>query len=93
MYLIAAVNFFYTDNSQTGSGNMPIEESLSLINFLGKQKVSLVLQGYDHYREDLTFDEVRYVILGSIRDEMDAPEYLKVKADNEGLSLDWLSIP
>ena len=91
--VLTHTNFFYTDNSQTGSGNMPIEESLSLINFLGTQKVSLVLQGHDHYREDLTFDEVRYVILGSIRDEMDAPEYLKVKADNEGLSLDWLSIP
>ena len=72
---------------------MPIEESLSLISFLGKQKVSLVLQGHDHYREDLTYDKVRYVTLGAIRDEMDAPEYLKVSVAKENLSLDWQLIP
>ena len=82
-------NFFYTDNSQTGSGNMPMEESLALIDFLGQQKVSLVLQGHDHYREDLTYDNVRYVILGTIRDEAKAPEYLKVKVNEKELSLDW----
>ena len=82
-------NFFYTDNSQAGSGNMPIEESFSLIDFLGNQNVSLVLQGHDHYREDLTYDNVRYVVLGTIRDESVAPEYLKVNVNREGVSLDW----
>ena len=82
-------NFFYTDNSQTGSGNMPIEESFSLIDFLGRYNVSLVLQGHDHYREDLTFDNVRYTVLGTIRDESDAPEYLKVHMNDEEIFLDW----
>lgn len=85
-------NFFYTDNSQTGSGNMPIEESLSLIDFLGQQKVNMVLQGHDHYREDLIYDNVRYVVLGTIRDESDAPEYLKVNVDENGVCLNWQSI-
>ena len=67
--ILTHTNFFYTDTSQNSSGNMPIEESLSLISFLGKQKVSLVLQGHDHYREDLTYDKVRYVTLSAIRDE------------------------
>ena len=66
-----------------------MEESLALINFLGQQKVSLVLQGHDHYREDLTYDNVRYTVLGTIRDEAKAPEYLKVKVNEEGLALDW----
>ena len=68
---------------------MPIEESFSLIDFLGRHNVSLVLQGHDHYREDLTFDNVRYTVLGTIRDESDAPEYLKVHMNDEEIFLDW----
>lgn len=82
-------NFFYTDNSQTGTGNMPMEESFALIDFLGEQKVSIVLQGHDHYREDLTYDNVRYVVLGTIRDESKTPEYLKVNVNKDGVCLDW----
>ena len=87
--ILTHTNLFYTDNSQTGSGNMPIEESFSLIDFLGRHNVSLVLQGHDHYREDLTFDNVRYTVLGTIRDESDAPEYLKVHMNDEEIFLDW----
>ncbi len=82
-------NFFYTDNSQVSSGNMPIEESFALIDFLGKHEVSLVLQGHDHHREDLTYDNVRYTVLGTIKDGAKAPEYLKIKVDAEKIDLDW----
>ena len=91
--ILTHTNFFYTDNSQTGSGNMPFEESLALIDFLGKQNVSLVLQGHDHSREDLMYDNVRYVILGAIHDKADAPEYLKIDVNNEGLTLSYKMIP
>ena len=87
--ILTHTNFFYTDNSQVSSGNMPIEESLSLIDFMGRQNVTLVLQGHDHYREDLTYDNVRYTILGAISDKTEAPEYLKVKMTQEGAQLDW----
>ena len=87
--ILTHTNFFYTDNSQTGSGNMPIEESFALIDFFGKQKVSLALQGHDHYREELTYDNVKYVIVGAIHDESEDPEYLKVNVDRDGLYLDW----
>lgn len=86
-------NFFYTDNSQVTSGNMPLEESFALIDFLGKQKVSLVLQGHDHYREDLTYDNVRYTVLGAINDHMAEPEYLKVYVNQDGIDFDWRTIP
>ena len=85
-------NFFYTDNSQTSSGNMPLEESFSFIELLGKHDVSLVLQGHDHYREDLNYDNVRYVVIGTIRDESESPEYLKIKVSPGKLELDWQSI-
>ena len=87
--VLTHTNLFYTDNSQTGSGNMPIEETLSLLDLLGKHNVSLVLQGHDHYREDLNYGGVRYVVIGTIRDESQSPEYLKVKVSAEGVSLDW----
>ena len=91
--IMTHTNFFYTDNSQVTSGNMPLEESFALIDFLGKQKVSLVLQGHDHYREDLTYDNVRYTVLGAINDHMADPEYLKVYVNQDGIDFDWRTIP
>ena len=62
-----------SDNSQTTSGNMPIEEVYSLLDLLGRHKVSLALQGHDHYREDLTYGNVRYTDLrGTVADN---PKY------------------
>lgn len=90
--ILTHTNFFYTDTTQGSSGNLPIEESFALIDFLGKNNVSLVLQGHDHNREDLTYNNVRYVVLGSVSDLMDAPEYLKVKADKNGICLHWQTI-
>ena len=87
--ILTHTNFFYTDSSQNTSGNMPIEESFALIDFLGKHEVSLVLQGHDHFREDLTYDNVRYTVLGAIHDNAEEPEYLKVLVNQDGIELDW----
>lgn len=89
-FILTHTNFFYTDNSQVSSGNMAIDESMALIDFLGKQRVTLVLQGHDHHREDLIFDNVRYTIVGTIKDESDAPEYLKVHVADDGIQLEWI---
>ena len=91
--ILTHTNFFYTDNSQSGSGNMPVEEVYSLIDFFGKHDISLVLQGHDHYREDLTYDNVRYVVLGTIRDESEYPEYLKIEVSSDDICLEWQSLP
>ena len=90
--ILTHTNFFYTDTSQVSSGNMPLEESYALIDFLGNQNVSLVLQGHDHYREDLTYDGVRYTILGAIKDGIENPEYLKIHVTHDDLKLDWQPI-
>lgn len=90
--ILTHTNFFYTDRSQGSSGNMPIEESMSLVDFFGRHDVSLVLQGHDHFREDLTFDNVRYTILGAIKDGFDDPEYLKVNVSTDEIHLDWQHI-
>ena len=59
------------------------------MDFLGEYNVDLVLQGHDHYREDLTFRGVRYTVVGTIRDEIEAPEYLRVKVTDKGLQFIW----
>ena len=87
--VLTHTNLFYTDLTQTSSGNMPIEESFALMELFGKQDVSLVLQGHDHYRENLVYDGVKYTVVGTIRDESKAPEYLKVTVTAAGVSLDW----
>ena len=87
--ILTHTNFFLTDMSQVSSGNMPIEESFALIDFIGNQNVTLVLQGHDHYREDLYYGNVRYTVLGTIKDKSDAPEYAKVIVNQDGIKLDW----
>lgn len=90
--ILTHTNLFYTDNSQATSGNMPIEEVYSLLDLLGRHKVSLVLQGHDHYREDLTYGNVRYTVLGTIKDESSSPEYLKLNVKNDEIGLEWQMI-
>lgn len=89
--MLTHTNLFYTDNSQTTSGNMPMEETYSLMELLARHEVSLVLQGHDHYREVLDYDDVRYVVVGAISEKSETPEYLKIEASSEGLALDFIS--
>ena len=90
--ILTHTNFFYTDNSQTTSGNMPIEEFFSLIDFLGEHDVSLVLQGHDHYREELVYENVNYTVVGAIADKCKSPEYLKIEVTPEKLIFEWHQI-
>ena len=64
------------------------DESMALMDLFGRYNVALVLQGHDHYREDLTYDSVRYTTLGAIHDNAAAPEYLKINITSDGLNLD-----
>ena len=85
-------NLFYTDNSQTGSGNMAMEETCVLTDLLSRHNVTLCLQGHDHHREDLTFGGVRYTIVGTIRDEADTPEYLIIRLSDNGVEYLWCNL-
>ena len=87
--ILTHTNIFNTDHSQNTSGNLNFDETFELMDFLSKNKVNLVLQGHDHYREDLTFNGVRYTTVGTIRDEIEAPEYLRVKVTDKGLQFIW----
>lgn len=82
-------NLFNTDNTQSTSGNMPFEESFALFELLSRNNVTLVLQGHDHYREDLTYGGVRYTVVGTIKDASPDPEYLKVRVTPSGVEYEW----
>lgn len=88
-FILTHMNLFYTDGSQRTSGNMPIEETFALVDFLGRQRVTLVLQGHDHHREELSYGGVDYRVLGAIADKADDPEYLKVNVSPRGVELEW----
>jgi predicted phosphodiesterase len=87
--VLTHTNILYTDNSQGSSGNLPIDETMMLMNLFGKHNVTLCLQGHDHHRDDLMFNGVRYTIVGTIRDEAEYPEYLCVSFSDEGVKYDW----
>ena len=87
--VLTHTNLFYTDNTQQGSGNMALEETALLADLFSRNKVTLCLQGHDHFREDLMLDGVRYTIVGSIRDEAEAPEYLVITMSNSGAEYRW----
>lgn len=90
--VLTHTNLFYTDNSQTGSGNMALEESAAITDLFSRHDVMLCLQGHDHYREDLTLGGVRYTIVGTIRDEAQKPEYLKICITKAGAEYSWVYI-
>ena len=87
--VLTHTNLFYTDNSQTGSGNMALEETAALTELFSRQNVTLCLQGHDHYREDLTLDGVRYTIVGAISDDIERAEYLVITMSNSGAEYRW----
>ena len=90
--VLTHTNLFYTDNSQQGSGNMALEETALLTQLFARNRVTLCLQGHDHYREDLMLDGVRYTIVGTIRDDVANPEYLIIRMSNSGVEYTWGNI-
>ena len=82
-------NLLFTDNSQVSSGNMPMEETMELLELFGKHNVTLCLQGHDHYREELMFKDVQYTIVGALRCDIEKPEYLCIRISDSGLEYDW----
>ena len=88
--VLTHTNLFYTDNTQTGSGNMALEETAALTDLFTQYDVMLCLQGHDHYREDLMLDGVRYTIVGTIQDQAEKAEYLTIRLSDSGAEYGWV---
>ena len=89
-FILTHTNFFYTDCSQASSGNLPLDETLGLIDLFDKHDITLVLQGHDHTREDLKCGNVRYTVIGSISDKVKKPEFLKIRVSGKNVAYDWV---
>lgn len=89
-FVLTHTNIFKTDNSQTPSGNMPVEETLALTELFDRYDVTAVFQGHDHFREDVWYRGVRYTLVGALEDAAEHPEYLKVTASDNGLGYEWV---
>ena len=87
--ILTHTNLFYTDNSQLGSSNMALEETAALTELFSRHRVTLCLQGHDHYREDLVLGGVRYTIIGTISDNAQRAEYLSIRLSDEGAEYSW----
>ena len=87
--ILTHTNLFYTDNSQLGSSNMALEETAALTELFSRHRVTLCLQGHDHYREDLVLGGVRYTIIGTISDNAQRAEYLSIRLSDKGAEYSW----
>lgn len=90
--VITHANIFYNDTSQNTSGNLPLDETMALLDLFDRYDVLLCLQGHDHHRDDLMFRGVRYTIVGTIRDEVDNPEYLCIRISGDNMEYNWQEI-
>ena len=71
-------NLFRTDHSQLPSSNLPLEETYHLIRLFSDNHVNLVLQGHDHYRSIVDFEDVLYIVLDDLKDNTSNASYLTV---------------
>ena len=79
----AHTNLFNTEGSQVSSGNMPIEEVAWITNQLSKHKVSMFINGHDHYKEAFDFGGVTYIVLDALKDGFAHPGYLTITFNEE----------
>ena len=87
--VVTHANIFYNDTSQNTSGNLPLDETMELLDLFDNHDVLLCLQGHDHHRDDLSFRGVRYTIVGTLRDEYPEPEYLCVRISGNDIEYQW----
>lgn len=71
-------NLFRTDHSQLPSSNLPLEETYALMRLFADNNVDLVLQGHDHYRSIVDFEDVLYIDLDDLKDNTPQASYLTV---------------
>jgi hypothetical protein len=75
-FVYSHTNMFRTDDSQTPTGNMPLEETYRLMNLFATYRVNAVFMGHDHVREEIQLNKVNYITLDAITDKHQSPSYL-----------------
>lgn len=88
-FVMTHTNLLYDDLSQLATGNMPLEETMALIDLFSEYEVNVVLQGHDHHRGDLSIDGVRYTVVGTLVETSPSPEYLCISVSDSSILYDW----
>jgi predicted phosphodiesterase len=74
-------SFFLTDNSQTTTGSLALEETYELMNLFSENNVDLVISGHDHSYGIDNFNGVTYITTSLLKDDSETASYLKVNVD------------
>ncbi len=82
---------FRTDNSAFPSSSMPMEETFDLTSLMQEYGVKLYLQGHNHYRHDIRYRDVRYIVLETMKDEAEDP-YFMVADVSDGIRCTFVPI-
>jgi predicted phosphodiesterase len=72
-------NIFATDNSQTTSGNLALEETYELMDLFSRYSVDLVVTGHDHFYGIDIFDSVTYLTASVMKDGETNAGYLIIE--------------
>ena len=92
VFVFTHTDFFNTDGMNLTSGNYMLDETYFVADLFDRSDVSAVFQGHIHSRNDLWFRDVRYTVVGALKDGTDSPEYLKVKVSSEGFDYEWVRL-
>ena len=90
VFVFTHTDFFNTDGMNLTSGNYMLDETYFVADLFDRSDVSAVFQGHIHSRNDLWFRDVRYTVVGALKDGTESPEYLKVKVSAEGFGYEWV---
>ncbi len=82
---------FRTDNSAFPSSSMPVEETFDITGLMQQYGVKLYLQGHNHFRHDVRYRDVRYVVLETMKDESEDPYYMVVSVSDD-ISCDFVPV-
>ncbi|MDD4848098.1 MAG: metallophosphoesterase [Bacteroidales bacterium] len=73
------VNMFRTNGPIVSSGNFTMEETYEICDILSENHVDFFLQGHDHHREIIDFNNVKFLVIETLQDPVEDAGYLVVQ--------------
>ncbi len=92
-FIFTHTNIWNKDNSQTPSGNRPIEESLYISHICELYNIDMVIMGHDHTREITTFKGTDFITLDAIKDKASNASYLTIDCSQNSITHKFNPIP
>lgn len=77
---------FSGDNIKELLGNYPMEETYDLAGLISDHGVTAAICGHEHHWSDITFKNVRHIVLDALSLEADSPSYSIVTVGHHNLT-------